>query len=79
MLDTTFSRKLDSTGRIMVPIRLREQMGMQVGQIYSFSTLEMNGRKYICIDCGAAVSDEELNRALQLVQSQGMKVIQNEK
>lgn len=54
-------------------------MGMQVGQIYSFSTLEMNGHKYICIDCGAAVSDEELNRALQLVQSQGMKVIQNEK
>nr|DAN98127.1 MAG TPA: MraZ protein [Caudoviricetes sp.] len=31
MQETTFSRKLDSSGRIMIPIRLREQMGLTSG------------------------------------------------
>lgn len=78
MTETTFSRKLDSSGRIMIPVKLREQMNLLPGQVYHFSTLENGGRKYICIDCGPAISNEELDRAMQIVQASGLKVVQSE-
>lgn len=78
MTETQFSRKLDSNGRIMIPVKLREQMNLNPGQVYYFSTLEANGRKYICIDCGPAISNEELDKAMQIVQASGLKVVQSD-
>ena len=72
MIDTTYSRKLDTQGRIMIPIRLREQMNMQIGHEYNFYTLETNGRKFICIDCGASVTDKDLERAKQILVERGI-------
>lgn len=75
MTSTNFSRKLDTTGRIMIPIRLREQMGMVPGRVYYFSTIEENGRKYICIDCGIAnFSGKDVEEAVKIVEANGMKV-----
>lgn len=76
MTETSFSRKLDASGRIMIPVKLREQMNLQAGETYHFSTLEENGRKYICIDCGPIISSQELERAMQIVQNSGLKVVQ---
>lgn len=69
MTETQFSRKLDSTGRIMIPVKLREQMNLTPGQVYYFSTMEENGRKYICIDCGPAVTNEELEEAMRIIRA----------
>lgn len=76
MAETTFSRKLDSSGRIMIPIKLREQMGLVPGREYFFSILEQDGRRFICIDCGAVSS--QLEEAIQIVQASGLKIVQND-
>lgn len=49
-------------------------MGLEVGQVYSFATCEHEGRKYICIDCGA---DTTLQDAMQIVEANGMKIVEN--
>lgn len=75
MQETTFSRKLDSSGRIMIPIRLREQMGLTSGQEYYFTTMVKDGRKYICIDCGSV--DSSLEEAMKIIQANGLKIVKN--
>lgn len=72
MESTNFSRKLDTMGRIMIPIKLREELGLTIGNEYDFFLHEENGRKYICIDCGNAVSADELEQARQLVKKYGL-------
>lgn len=47
-------------------------MGLELGKEYSFSTLESDGRKYICIDCGPA--DDSLERALEIVKQNGFRI-----
>nr|DAM21676.1 MAG TPA: MraZ protein [Caudoviricetes sp.]DAR80245.1 MAG TPA: MraZ protein [Caudoviricetes sp.]DAV01730.1 MAG TPA: MraZ protein [Caudoviricetes sp.] len=36
MAESTYSRKLDAMGRIMIPVRLRDQLGLITGREYSF-------------------------------------------
>lgn len=76
MQATNYSRKLEKTGRLMIPIRLREEMGMKTGKEYYFFTHEVNGQKYICIDCGS-VSKTTLEEALQIVKENGIEIIQS--
>ena len=76
MTHTQFSRKLDESGRIMIPVKLREQMQLKPKETYHFSTLEENGRKYICIDCGPIISNSDLDKAMQIVQASGLKIVQ---
>lgn len=75
MNNTEFSRKLDKMGRIMIPIKLREQMGLVVGENYFFSTREENGKKYICIDCGEVHPSDSLEYAMEILQANGMTAI----
>lgn len=72
MEDTGYSRKLDSTGRLVIPTKLRERMGLVTGQEYTFYTLEMDGRKFICIEC-PGIDEETLAEARRLVAKYGMK------
>ena len=51
-------------------------MGLIPGREYYFSTLEKDGRKYICIDCGSC--NDELTEAMQIVQAHGLKIVQND-
>lgn len=78
MEETTFSRKLEKSGRLMIPIKLREQMGMIAGKEYYFFTTIENGRKFICIDCGPEISDVTLKQAMKIIQASGMKIVQND-
>lgn len=51
MESTQYSRKLDGQGRIMLPIRLREELGLKTGVEYAFYLHEEKGSKYLCIRC----------------------------
>ena len=64
---------MDTMGRIIIPIRLREQVGLKIGNEYSFFLHEdaETGKRYICIEC-PSVTDEELEKARQLVQKYGL-------
>lgn len=74
MIEGTFSRKLDSMGRIMIPIRLRDRFGLVSGQEYNFTVLEHDGRVYIGIDCGASADHSALEDAIKLLEANGMSV-----
>ena len=51
MEKTKYARKVDAMGRITTPIRLREQVGIEIGEIYEYSILEQDGNTYLCIEC----------------------------
>ena len=74
MIESTgYSRKLDSTGRLVIPTKLREQMGLETGKEYSFYTLETNsGRKFICIEC-PGINREKIEEARRLIAKYGKK------
>lgn len=75
MAESTYSRKLDAMGRIMIPVRLRDQLGLITGKEYSFEVRQIDGRNYICIDCGL---NTELKEAMKLVQNAGLKVVKTD-
>lgn len=61
----------------MIPVRLRDQMGLIPGREYYFTTMEKDGRRYICIDCGSIESGTSLEEAMRIIQASGMKVVQS--
>lgn len=75
MAESIYSRKLDAMGRIMIPVRLRDQLGLVPGREYLFEVRQMDGRNYICIDCGL---NTELEEAMKLIQKAGLKIIPND-
>ena len=75
MAESTYSRKLDAMGRIMIPVRLRDQLGLVPGREYTFEVRTFNDRNYICIDCGL---NTELEEAMKLIKRAGLKVVQND-
>lgn len=73
MESTGFSRKLDKTGRLVIPTKLRDKMGLVEGQEYTFYTMEdEEGRKFICIEC-PGIDEQTLEEARRIVQKYGMK------
>lgn len=77
MKETGYNRKLDTSGRIMIPSRLRDQMGLISGKEYYFFIHEENGHRYICIDTGE-VKEMNLEQAKQFLQQNGIKFVQND-
>ena len=73
MESTGFSRKLDSTGRLVIPTKLREKMGMMTGKEYNFYVHEAeDGRRFICIEC-PGIDEKTLEEARRIVEKYGMK------
>lgn len=71
MEQTRYVRKLDSTGRLVIPTKLREMMGMVVGQEYPFYTMEdEKGRRFICIEC-PGISKEAIEEAYRIIEKYG--------
>lgn len=70
---TQYSRKLDGQGRIMIPIRLREQVGLEPGQELFFFTHEHDGQKYLCIECPRDMV-KELAEARKFLEEHGFIV-----
>lgn len=75
---TTFNRKLDSTGRIMIPVKLRDQAGMITGQEYDFEYFVRDGHKFIAIDCGPVENSITLEEAMQLLLKHGYKFVKDD-
>jgi bifunctional DNA-binding transcriptional regulator/antitoxin component of YhaV-PrlF toxin-antitoxin module len=73
MVETTFSRKLDPVGRLVIPSKLREYLGMISGEEYTLTYEEREGHRYIIIDCGMV--ENELEKAIELVRQNGLKVL----
>lgn len=63
---------MDSMGRIVIPRKLREKMGLDVGQEYSFFTYQDDeGRNFICIE-SPSVTEQTLEEARRLVEKFGI-------
>ncbi len=75
MVVTKYARKLDTSGRLMIPKPLREQMNLVCGQVYDFFLHEENGKHYVCIECPG---QSELEKAMQIIQQNGLKVTQDD-
>lgn len=73
MDSTGFARKLDAMGRIIIPARLREKMGMKIGETYElYTTYDEEGTRYICIKC-PAISEKMLEEARTIVEMYNLK------
>ena len=73
METTNFSRKLDTTGRLIIPSKLRTELGLMAGLEYEFYTHDFEGKTYLCIQCGNA-KETELQRALKILEQNGFIV-----
>ena len=72
MKQTEYSRRLDSSGRLVVPSKLREELEMEVGDIYDFFIYEHGGRTYLCVECFR--KEDEIERAKRILREAGIEV-----
>lgn len=72
MVETQYARRLDTSGRLVIPIRLREELGLTVGDVYQFFKYEANGKTYLCIECPE--QETEIQKAIKLLQANGMTI-----
>ena len=56
----------------MIPIRLREQMGLEIGREYPFFINEENGHRYICIECPG--TDAKIEEAFLILKQAGYNI-----
>lgn len=48
---TDFSRKIDSVGRIVVPAKLRERLGLETGNTMDYYLIYDKEDKYLAFKC----------------------------
>ena len=70
MTKTQYARRLDTMGRLVLPIRLREELGLTIGETFEFFLHEENGKNYLCIECPE--QETELQKALKILEKNGM-------
>lgn len=70
MKETEFARRLDSSGRLVIPSKLREELRMEVGDTYDFYIHEENGEKYLCVKCFRV--EDEIARAKRILEEAGL-------
>jgi bifunctional DNA-binding transcriptional regulator/antitoxin component of YhaV-PrlF toxin-antitoxin module len=51
MQETEFTRKVDSMGRIIIPSKLRERLGIKAGIPYKFYVHSAGGEVFVGIKC----------------------------
>lgn len=72
MKQTEYSRRLDSSGRLVVPSKLREELEMEVGDVYDFFIHEHGGRTYLCVECFR--KEDKIERAKRILREAGIEV-----
>lgn len=69
--ETEYARKLDTTGRLVIPAKLREKMRIEEGEIYCFYTYkDSNGQSWLCIPCPG--EETEIDKAKRLLKEHGI-------
>ena len=56
LVSEEITRRVDSTGRVSIPKHLRKKYKCNEGDEVEFFTMEIDGRKYVCI---SPVEDED--------------------
>ena len=64
---TKYERRIDSAGRILLPIRLREELGLEVNTSCKFYKHVHDGKLYLCIECPDYDLQSEIEKAKQLL------------
>lgn len=67
MKSTNATRKIDSTGRILIPSYLRDELGFETGEEYTFYKHIHEGKLYLCLECKNFDLDEEIRKARKLL------------
>lgn len=67
MKETKYKRKMDSAGRILVPIRLREELGIEVEVPYTFYTHSEGKDLYLCIKIDSESAEKKIREAKELL------------
>jgi bifunctional DNA-binding transcriptional regulator/antitoxin component of YhaV-PrlF toxin-antitoxin module len=69
---TGYFRTLDSSGRLVLPAKMRDALNMKQGDIYHFFTHEWEGKTYLCIECIGL--ENEIEKAKRILREAGIKV-----
>ena len=75
MRETEYSRRLDSSGRLVIPSKLREELKMETGDEYTFFIHEHEGRTYLSVECFR--KEDEIERAKRILEQAGIKIQAN--
>jgi bifunctional DNA-binding transcriptional regulator/antitoxin component of YhaV-PrlF toxin-antitoxin module len=75
MKETEYSRRLDSSGRLVIPSKLRGELKMEQGDEYAFYIHEHEGRTYLCVECFR--KEDEIERAKRILEQAGIKIQEN--
>ena len=70
MVETEYSRRMDGSGRLVVPVKLRDALCMSPGDTYTFFTHEIEGRTYLCVECYNL--ENEIERAKRILREAGI-------
>ncbi len=72
MTQTEYSRRIDATGRIVVPSQLRTQLQIHPGDSHDFYIHEHEGRTFLCIECFNL--ENEIERAKRILRENGISI-----
>lgn len=72
MKQTEYSRRVDSSGRIIIPSQLRDELDIRPGDIHEFYVHEHNGKTYLCIECFRV--EDEVEKAKRILREAGIKI-----
>lgn len=71
MKKTEYSRKMDSTGRLVIPSDLREQMDLRSGdECYFYIHEDEQHRTFLCIECPRV--ENEIEKAKRILREAGL-------
>ena len=72
MKQTEYSRRVDSSGRIIIPSQLRDELDIRPGDTHEFYNHEHQGKTYLCIECFRV--EDEVEKAKRILREAGIKV-----
>lgn len=73
MFQTEYSRRLDSTGRLVIPSKLRDELQIHEGDEFVFYIHEEDGRKFLCIE--ASRLENSIEKAKRILREAGITKI----
>jgi AbrB family looped-hinge helix DNA binding protein len=72
MKQTEYSRRVDSSGRIIIPSQLRDELDIRPGDTHEFYVHEHEGKTYLCIECFRV--EDEVEKAKRILREAGIKI-----
>lgn len=72
MKQTEFARRVDSSGRIIIPSQLRDELDIRPGDTHEFFIHKHDGKTYLCIECFRV--EDEVEKAKRILREAGIKV-----